>query len=230
MSSLNPVFTVGDQIAEPLRQHRGMSRRDGATRGGRPARPRRHPVGARAPARLPARALGRHAPAGDDRRRDQLPAEAAPGGRADDRARRDDPGSDPLAARASSRQEQGMAIVLVSHDLGVIAQTCSRVAVMYAGYVVEEADALELFAAPQHPYTAALLEALPELAIQRGDQRLDPDSRPAARPARACPPAARSRRAARTPGRSAARSRWSCVELPRRAPRRRPARSRGIGP
>ena len=64
--------------------------------------------------------------------------------------------------------------VLVSHDLGVIAQTCNRVAVMYAGYVVEETDALELFAAPKHPYTTALLEALPELAIQRGDQRLIP--------------------------------------------------------
>ena len=45
---------------------------------------------------------------------------------------------------------------------------------MYAGYVVEEADALELFTTAAHPYTAALLEALPELAIQRGDQRLIP--------------------------------------------------------
>src|SRR5204863_7632892 len=70
--------------------------------------------------------------------------------------------------------EEQMAIVLVSHDLGVIAQTCDRVAVMYAGYVVERAETRDLFAAPKHPYTVALLEALPELAIERGDHRLVP--------------------------------------------------------
>ena len=72
--------------------------------------------------------------------------------------------------------EEQMAIVLVSHDLGVIAQTCDRVAVMYAGYVVESATTEDLFAAHRHPYTAALLEALPELAISRGDRRLVPIS------------------------------------------------------
>jgi oligopeptide/dipeptide ABC transporter ATP-binding protein len=70
--------------------------------------------------------------------------------------------------------ENGMAILLVSHDLGVIAQTCDRVAVMYAGYVVEQAATRELFAAPKHPYTVALLGALPELAEPGGDRRLRP--------------------------------------------------------
>jgi oligopeptide/dipeptide ABC transporter ATP-binding protein len=59
------------------------------------------------------------------------------------------------------RDETGMAIVLVSHDMGVIAQACERVAVMYAGHVVEVAPVGELFARPQHPYTQALLAAIP---------------------------------------------------------------------
>jgi oligopeptide/dipeptide ABC transporter ATP-binding protein len=55
----------------------------------------------------------------------------------------------------------GMSMVLVSHDLSVIAQICDRVAVMYAGQVVELAEAQELMHAPKHPYTAALLASLP---------------------------------------------------------------------
>src|SRR6201999_2288117 len=64
-----------------------------------------------------------------------------------------------LSLLLSLQQEEGMAVLLVSHDLGVIAQTCDRVAVMYAGYVVEQATTRELFARPRHPYTAALLRA-----------------------------------------------------------------------
>lgn len=59
------------------------------------------------------------------------------------------------------RTETGMAMVLISHDLGVVAQTCDRVAVMYAGHIAEVAPAAELFADPAHPYTAALISALP---------------------------------------------------------------------
>jgi oligopeptide/dipeptide ABC transporter ATP-binding protein len=72
------------------------------------------------------------------------------------------------------QREEGMGILLISHDLGVIAQASSRVTVMYAGYVVEQATTDALFQRPRHPYTAALLKALPELAAQRGDRRLDP--------------------------------------------------------
>ncbi|GAC1342672.1 MAG: hypothetical protein NVSMB18_17120 [Acetobacteraceae bacterium] len=60
--------------------------------------------------------------------------------------------------------ETGMALVLISHDLGVVAETCGRVCVMYAGRIVEEADAETLFAAPAHPYSAGLLAALPSMA------------------------------------------------------------------
>ncbi len=65
------------------------------------------------------------------------------------------------------RREMNMALVLISHDLGVIAETCDRVAVMYAGRIVEEAPVEALFAAPRHPYSRGLLGSLPPLAGPR---------------------------------------------------------------
>ncbi len=67
----------------------------------------------------------------------------------------------------SVRREFAMALVLISHDLGVIAETCDRVAVMYAGRIVEEADAAALFAEAQHPYARGLIGSLPPLAGPR---------------------------------------------------------------
>lgn len=61
------------------------------------------------------------------------------------------------------RKDTGMAMVLISHDLGVIAEVCERVMVMYAGRMVERADSRRLFSHPQHPYTKGLLAALPDL-------------------------------------------------------------------
>ena len=68
------------------------------------------------------------------------------------------------------QRELGMAILFVTHDLGVIADLCDRVAVMYAGQIVEEASVHELFARPQHPYTEGLLNAMPQ--VGRLDERL----------------------------------------------------------
>ena len=65
------------------------------------------------------------------------------------------------------QRETGMALVLISHDLGVVAETCSRVCVMYAGRIVEEAPAAALFAGPAHPYSAGLLAALPAMTGPR---------------------------------------------------------------
>ena len=70
----------------------------------------------------------------------------------------------------SLQRERGMALVLITHDMGVVAETAHRVMVMYAGQMAEEAPTEQLFAAPRHPYTAALLSALPERALDR--QRL----------------------------------------------------------
>ena len=60
------------------------------------------------------------------------------------------------------QQERGMALVLITHDMGVVAETAQRVTVMYAGQQVEQRDVDHLFSDPKHPYTAALLSALPE--------------------------------------------------------------------
>ena len=68
------------------------------------------------------------------------------------------------------QQELGMAIILITHDLGVVAELCHRVAVMYAGRLVEEADVIELFEAPHHPYTKGLINSLP----QRNKDKLEP--------------------------------------------------------
>ncbi len=65
------------------------------------------------------------------------------------------------------QKRRGMALALITHDMGVVAETAHRVQVMYAGQMVEEAPTEALFAGPRHPYTAALLEALPERAIGR---------------------------------------------------------------
>lgn len=73
-----------------------------------------------------------------------------------------------LELLTSIRREMDMALVLISHDLGVIAETCDRVAVMYAGRIVEEAPVEQLFEAPAHPYTVGLLDSLPPLAGPRG--------------------------------------------------------------
>src|SRR5207249_9600371 len=62
------------------------------------------------------------------------------------------------------REATGTAILLITHDLGVVAETADRVAVMYAGRILEEAPVRQLFAAPQHPYTIGLLGAVPRLA------------------------------------------------------------------
>jgi dipeptide transport system ATP-binding protein len=67
----------------------------------------------------------------------------------------------------SLQRDRGMALVLITHDMGVVAETVHRVQVMYAGQMVEEQPTEALFTAPRHPYTAALLDALPERAVGR---------------------------------------------------------------
>jgi oligopeptide/dipeptide ABC transporter ATP-binding protein len=70
-----------------------------------------------------------------------------------------------LLARLKS--ELGMSILMITHDLGVVAQVCQRVVVMYAGKVVEEAEVSALFGHPRHPYTAALLASSPRLGVKQ---------------------------------------------------------------
>ena len=216
MTSLNPALTVGRQIAEVLRRHLGLV----ATRRRRAGRSSCcELVGIPAPERRVDEYP--HQLSGGMRQRVMIAMAVAcdPEGahrrRADDRARRDHPGRDPRRA-PRLRERLGTAIVLITHDLGVVADIADRVVVMYAGRRVEEAPVDELFAQPQHPYTIGLLGALP------GRRRAATTTRRRLReiPGRV-PRCASSRRRARSP--PAARAPTSC-----RA--RRPRSSRECGP
>ena len=71
------------------------------------------------------------------------------------------------------QEESGTSILLISHDMGLVAETCDRVAVMYAGQIVEHASAEELFGAPRHPYTEGLLHSIPRLRTDRTMPRVN---------------------------------------------------------
>jgi oligopeptide/dipeptide ABC transporter ATP-binding protein len=173
MSSLNPVYTVGDQIIETLRLHRGLSRGTARER----AEELLNRVGIPS-ARQRLRAYP-HEFSGGMRQRAMIAIAISCNPKlllADEPTTALDVTIQDqiLSLLLELQAENGMAILLVSHDLGVIAQTCDRVAVMYAGHVVEQASVRDLFASPKHPYTVALLAALPELAQASSDRRLKP--------------------------------------------------------
>src|SRR5690606_11940365 len=83
------------------------------------------------------------------------------------------------------RRELGMAVVLITHELGVVAEVADHVVVMYAGRVVENAPADDVFTRPDHPYTKALLESVPQAALRGGRLPAIPGSPPS--PAQAPP-------------------------------------------
>ena len=145
MTSLNPVMTIGNQIAEAVRLHRGFAESRASAKRVDMLRLVQHPRAGAAREGISAPALGRDAPARDDRDGAGLQARRADRRRADDRARCDDPGAD-SRPDARSAEELGTAVILITHDLGVVAETAQRVIVMYAGKKVEEADVEALFA------------------------------------------------------------------------------------
>ena len=85
------------------------------------------------------------------------------------------------------RAKLGLSILYVSHDLAVIAQVCDRVGVMYGGRLVEVASVQELFDAPKHPYTQALIAAMPSASRGRRAAAVDPGHRGRGEPARGLP-------------------------------------------
>ena len=98
------------------------------------------------------------------------------------------------------KERFGMAVMLITHAMGVVAETAQRVVVMYAGKVVEEADVDSLFEDPRHPYTQGLIRSIPRIDLDSDAQ--DPaggDRRLGADPDQSRRPAAASRRAAATP-------------------------------
>ena len=162
MTALNPVFTVGNQIAEVARIHAGMNKRDAA---------------AKAVEML--RLVGIPAP---EQRADEYPHQLSGGMRqrvviamalvmnpaliiADEPTTALDVTiqAQILELLADLTKRLGTSILLITHDLGVVAENCSRVIVMYAGEVVEEAATIDLFARAHHPYTEGLLGAMPRV-------------------------------------------------------------------
>jgi oligopeptide/dipeptide ABC transporter ATP-binding protein len=163
MTSLNPAFTVGNQLVEAIRLHETVSRTD--------ARRRSADLLDRVGIANPWERLDDypHQLSGGMRQRVMLAIALACEPRmliADEPTTALDVTTQAqiLELLRSLQAELGLAIVFVTHDLGVVAEICDRVAVMYAGQVVERAPMEKLFAAPQHPYTAALLRAIPQSA------------------------------------------------------------------
>ncbi len=166
MSSLNPVHRVGRQVMEALRLHRGLE--------GNAARAEARRLFDQVGIPDPARRLDAypHEMSGGQNQRVMI-AMALAG--QPELLVADEPTTaldvtiqaQILELLAQIRRETGMALVLISHDLGVVAETVERVCVMYAGRIVEEASVAQLFAAPAHPYTRGLLGALPPIEGER---------------------------------------------------------------
>ena len=161
-SSLNPVQRVGRQIAEALRLHRGMQGEAARAEAVRLLDLVGMPDARR---RLDAYA---HEMSGGQNQRVMIAIALA--GRPDLLVADEPTTALDVTIQAGIldllrrlQAETGMAMVLISHDLGVVAETCARVCVMYAGRVVEDAAADALFANPIHPYTQGLLAALPRI-------------------------------------------------------------------
>jgi peptide/nickel transport system ATP-binding protein len=166
MTSLNPSYTVGEQVGETLVRHRHMSKREARTETKELLKRVRIPSPATRIDDYP------HKLSGGMRQRVMIAIALA--------CRpslliADEPTTaldvtiqaQILGLLRRLRNETGMALILISHDLGVVAEVCDEVAVMYAGEIVEQAPIDDLFVAPQHPYTVGLLGSIPRLDVHR---------------------------------------------------------------
>ena len=167
MTSLNPVLTIGFQVAEALSYHRDMGRREAAAAALELLDQVKIPSARQRFRRLPASVLGRHAAARDDRDGARLPAGAL---LADEPTTALDVTiqAEVLALLAELKAAYGMAMIFITHNLGVVASIADRVAAMYAGEIVEIAPVNELFARPTHPYTELLLRSIPRVDRDTG--------------------------------------------------------------
>ena len=166
MSSLNPSYTVGDQITEAIVRHRDLSRKDAESRAVEMLQRVRIPTPEARFHDYP------HKLSGGMRQRVMIAMALALDPQlliADEPTTALDVTiqAQILGLMRQLKEESGTAIVLITHDLGVVAEVCDEVVVMYAGQVVERARVEELFAFPQHPYTVGLLGSLPRLDRRR---------------------------------------------------------------
>src|SRR5881398_679179 len=165
MTSLNPVFTVGEQIAEALRLHRRLSRADA----------RAGAIAAMREVSIPDPELRvndyPHQLSGGMRQRVMIAMALA----CDPKLLIADEPTTALDVTIQAqilelldhlRKTRELAVLLITHDLGVVAEVADRVAVMYTGKIVEESPVDELFARPKHPYTEGLLRSVPKLTAK----------------------------------------------------------------
>ena len=166
MTSLNPVFTIGSQIAEAVQLHQGLSKKESLNR----SIDMLHLVGIPSPAQrikdYP------HQLSGGMRQRAMIAMALSCNPQlliADEPTTALDVTiqAQILDLMASLKAEFNMAIILITHDLGIVAENVARVVVMYAGKIVEETDVYSIFAEPLHPYTVGLLQSIPRLDLGR---------------------------------------------------------------
>ncbi len=160
MTSLNPVLTIGDQIAEAVMIHQGKGRREGLERAVEMLKLVRIPDGERRIHDYP------HQFSGGMRQRVMIAMALSCNPQlliADEPTTALDVTIQAQILRLMTELKGrfGAAVLLITHDLGVVAETCQRVIVMYAGRKVEEADVLSLFDRPLHPYTRGLMASIP---------------------------------------------------------------------
>lgn len=166
MTSLNPAYTIGDQIAEAIRRHRNVSKAEARARGIEMLKRVRIPSAEERFDDYP------HKLSGGMRQRVMIAMALACD---PDLLIADEPTTaldvtiqaQILDLMRRLRAETGAAIILITHDLGVVAEVCDEVVVMYAGQIVERAPVSALFGRPQHPYTVGLLGSLPRLDRRR---------------------------------------------------------------
>ena len=162
MTSLNPVYTIGDQIAESIRLHEGLSNKDALDRAVEMLQLVRIPTPKRRINDYP------HQFSGGMRQRVMIAIALACNPKlliADEPTTALDVTiqAQILDLIAELKGRLGMAVMLITHAMGVVAETAQRVVVMYAGKVVEEASVEQLFARPRHPYTQGLIRSIPRI-------------------------------------------------------------------
>ena len=162
MTSLNPVYTIGNQISEALRLHQGLNKKD--------ARDRSIEMLQLVGIPLPERRVDEHPHqlSGGMRQRAMIAMALSCNPSlliADEPTTALDVTiqAQILDLMGSLKADLNTAIILITHDLGVVAESVARVVVMYAGKVVEEADVYNIFENPLHPYTEGLLESIPRI-------------------------------------------------------------------
>jgi len=171
MTSLNPVFTVGDQVAEAIRLHEKLSQREVRDRVIEAFRLVRIPAPESRTNEYP------HQMSGGMRQRVMIAMALACHPKlmiADEPTTALDVTiqAQILDLMNQLKEETGASILFITHDLGVISEMAQKVAVMYAGKIMEEADVETLFAEPKHPYTIGLMNSIPILGIGKKKRRL----------------------------------------------------------